>query len=182
MDVDMKNREENDDKGIIVPVSSGGRDRGDRDRDRDRDYDKDRDRDDRDKDRRDRDKDRDRDRDRGSDRRESGAVLASSLRVSPDKPNVPNPGRSRRGGGDHWEPDRRNGDVGNSYLRLHTFFTPHYRGESAHAPGVVPALDDALLLPVAGLAALGRGAAHGPAQELVLGAVTANMRIPLPAP
>ena len=125
MDVDMKNREENDDKGIIVPVSSGGRDRGDRDRDRDREYDrdKDRDRDDREKDRRDRDKDRDRDRDRGADRRESGAVLAFSLHVSPEKLKMPTSGRSTRGGGDHWEPDRRNGDVGNSYLRSYTFFT-----------------------------------------------------------
>ncbi|KAG5636045.1 hypothetical protein H0H81_009269 [Sphagnurus paluster] len=93
MDVDMKNKDDSEEKAIIAPVSSSGRER-DRDRDRDRDYDRDkdrdRDRDDRDKDgRRDREKDRDRDRDR----RES----------------VPFKGRSRRGGGDHWEPDRRNG-------------------------------------------------------------------------
>ncbi|KIJ95074.1 hypothetical protein K443DRAFT_134539 [Laccaria amethystina LaAM-08-1] len=84
MDVDMKNKDDGEDKGIIVPTGSSGRER---DRDRDFDREKDRDRDhDRDRDRRDRDKDRDRERDR----RESGRA----------RPRV----------GDHWEPDRRNGD------------------------------------------------------------------------
>ena len=61
----MKNKDDGEDKGIIVPTnSSSGRER-DRDRDYDREKDRDRDRDhDRDRDRRDRDKDRDRDRDR----------------------------------------------------------------------------------------------------------------------
>jgi hypothetical protein len=70
MDVDMKNKDDNEEKGIIVPVSSSrDRDR-ERDRDRDRDYDRDKDRDrDHDRERRDRDKDRDRD----HVRRESGA-------------------------------------------------------------------------------------------------------------
>ncbi|PPQ80881.1 hypothetical protein CVT25_001890 [Psilocybe cyanescens] len=67
MDVDMKNKDDGDDKGIIPPTNGGnGRDYDrDKDRDmRDRDYDRDRDRRDR--------GDKDRDRDRGSDRRDSG--------------------------------------------------------------------------------------------------------------
>ncbi|KAJ3514962.1 hypothetical protein NLJ89_g2044 [Agrocybe chaxingu] len=81
MDVDMKNKDDGDDKGIVPPTNGGGRDR-DYDRDKERDV---RDRDyDRDKDRRDRDKERDRDRDR----RDNGR---------PMRPRV----------GDHWEPERR---------------------------------------------------------------------------
>ncbi|KAI0821862.1 hypothetical protein BC628DRAFT_1392571 [Trametes gibbosa] len=75
---------------VDMKIKDETEDRKDRERERERDRDGDRDRDrerDRDRDRRDRDKDRDRDRER----RDSG--------------------RSRRSGGDHWEPDdRRNGD------------------------------------------------------------------------
>ncbi|PPQ81135.1 hypothetical protein CVT26_011103 [Gymnopilus dilepis] len=90
MDVDMKNKEDNDDKAIVAPTNGGnGRDHRDYDRDKDRDA---RDRDyDRDRDRRDRDKDRDRERDR--DRRDS---------VRSGRP---------RPGGDHWEPERRGSDL-----------------------------------------------------------------------
>lgn len=78
MDVDMKNKDDNDDKGIIPPTNGGnGRDYDrDKDRDlRDRDYDRDRDRKDRG------DKDRDRDRDRG-DRRDSGKHPKKSTLMS----------------------------------------------------------------------------------------------------
>ncbi|KAF8957855.1 hypothetical protein BDZ97DRAFT_1844401 [Flammula alnicola] len=84
MDIDMKNKDDSDDKGIVAPTNGNGRDRDyDRDKEReprDRDYDRDRER-------RDRDKDRDRDRDR----RDSGR---------PPRPRV----------GDHWEPERRSTD------------------------------------------------------------------------
>lgn len=63
MDIDMKTKDDGDDKGIIVPSNGHGRDRDyDRDKDRDgrdRDYDRDRER-------------RDRDRDRDRERREPG--------------------------------------------------------------------------------------------------------------
>ncbi|KIM37052.1 hypothetical protein M413DRAFT_20390 [Hebeloma cylindrosporum] len=80
MDIDMKNKDDGEDKGIVPPSNGGnGRDHYDRDKDRDgRDRDYDRDRRDRDT------KDRDRDRDR----RDSGR---------PPRPRV----------GDHWEPERR---------------------------------------------------------------------------
>lgn len=70
----MKNKDDNEEKGIIVPVSSGRERERDRDRDRDRDYDRDKDRDrDRDHDReKDARRDRDKDRDHRTDRRESG--------------------------------------------------------------------------------------------------------------
>ncbi|KDR79810.1 hypothetical protein GALMADRAFT_136408 [Galerina marginata CBS 339.88] len=74
MDIDMKNKDDGDDKGIIAPTNGGsGRDRDfDRDKERDprdRDYDRDRDR---------RDKDKDRDRERG-DRRDSGENIVVLL-------------------------------------------------------------------------------------------------------
>ncbi|KAF8196106.1 hypothetical protein BJ912DRAFT_1140991 [Pholiota molesta] len=83
MDVDMKNKDDGEDKGIVPPSNGNG---NGRDRDYDRDNVKDpRDRGDYDRERRDRDKDRPRDRD---DRRDSGRA----------RPRV----------GDHWEPERRN--------------------------------------------------------------------------
>jgi len=121
MDVDMKNKDDNEEKGIIVPVSSSrDRDR-ERDRDRDRDYDRDKDRDrdrDHDRERRDRDKDRDRDRER----RESGTVFLSTVTPWCLKFHF-SKGRSKRGGGDHWEPEsRRNGaEVGSCNVRV----SPH---------------------------------------------------------
>ncbi|TFY82204.1 hypothetical protein EWM64_g1815 [Hericium alpestre] len=86
MDVDMKTKEEVDDKLRVEKEKER-----DFDRERERDRERDRDRDVRDK--RDSGRDRDRDRERDRDRRDSV--------------------RSRRGGGDHWEPEdaRRNGDV-----------------------------------------------------------------------
>ncbi|KAF7361176.1 hypothetical protein MSAN_01149500 [Mycena sanguinolenta] len=98
MDVDMQIKDEGplDEEKRNSDPASRDNDRKDRDRDREYDRDKDRDRDrdrDRDKDR-DRDRERDkRDRDRDRDRRDSGR-----------------PSRGGRGGGDHWEPDSRNGD------------------------------------------------------------------------
>lgn len=69
MDIDMKNKDDGEDKGIVPPSNGGnGRDHYDRDKDRDgRDRDYDRDRRDRDP------KDRDRDRDR----RDSGELILS---------------------------------------------------------------------------------------------------------
>ncbi|KAF5310869.1 hypothetical protein D9619_007686 [Psilocybe cf. subviscida] len=83
MDVDMKPKDDMDDKSGMPPNNGNGRDR-------DRDYDRDKDRDNRDRDL-DRDRDRrDKDRDTGRDRRDSGRP----------RPRV----------GDHWEPDRRAND------------------------------------------------------------------------
>lgn len=68
MDVDMKNKDDGEDKGIVPPSNGNGNGR-DYDRDKERDP---RDRGDFDRERRDRDKDRPRDRD---DRRDSGAHI-----------------------------------------------------------------------------------------------------------
>ncbi|KAF9530205.1 hypothetical protein CPB83DRAFT_875197 [Crepidotus variabilis] len=59
MDIDMRTKDDGDDKGVVAPSNGHGRDYDSRDKDRDRDYDRDRDR-------------RDRDRDSHRDRRESG--------------------------------------------------------------------------------------------------------------
>ncbi|KAF7326407.1 hypothetical protein MVEN_02618400 [Mycena venus] len=89
MDVDMQIKDEGPmEEEKRSSDAPGGRDRDRKDRERDYDRDKDRDRE------RDRDRDRERDRrDRDRDRRDSGR-----------------PSRGGRGGGDHWEPDSRNGE------------------------------------------------------------------------
>jgi len=113
----MKNKEGVDEDKPLPAV----RDR-ERERDRDRDYDRDKERDrDRDRDRdydRDRDR-RDKDRERDRDRREPGTCHFSLLRKLLYHffciTNI-HLGRSGRRAGDHWEPDRRNGDVGGCRL------------------------------------------------------------------
>jgi hypothetical protein len=121
MDVDMKKMDDNmplDDKGISN--SSSGRDRDrDRDRERDREFDRDKDRDrerdprdhnyDRERERRDRDKEREH---RDRERRDPGQFTAFFFSFMSGMDSYLYLGRSRRSGaGDHWEPDRRAGDV-----------------------------------------------------------------------
>lgn len=102
----MKNKDDGEEKSILPPPS-GLRDA----RDRDRDYDsRDKDRDNRDRDRdRDRGSDRrDRDRDYDRDRRDSGAY-SRPMHTSEHSSFAGRPPRQRMV--DHWEPERRNGDV-----------------------------------------------------------------------
>lgn len=115
----MKNKEGVDEDKTLPVVRDRERER-DRDRDYDRDKERDRDRDreyDRDRDRRDKDRERDRD------RRESGTShfpLPPPLSTNYFCITDIHLGRSGRRAGDHWEPDRRNGDVGGCLLLFTT--------------------------------------------------------------
>lgn len=78
-----------------------------RERDRDRDADRERDRE-----RRDTGRDRERDRERDRDRRDSSNYHILHFHIQAKMPTDTLSVRSRRPGGDHWEPEeRRNGEV-----------------------------------------------------------------------
>jgi hypothetical protein len=178
MDVDMKNKDDNEEKGIIVPVSSSrDRDR-DRDRERDRDFDRDKDRDrDHDRERRDRDKDRDH-------RREPGAGFPSlsCAETQTSEYIFLLKGRSKRGGGDHWEPESRRNGTEVSRCDIYFVLADLFLSVAgARAPGVVPA-PGAVRLPHAVLVAVpGHVRAPVRVHDLDLGAVTASMWTLLPA-